>query len=556
MMLIDTHCHLDFPEFSAEKSRADGAVEGSETVRPTGESGVEVATAVFATDWPEILRQAGLGAVIVPGVKATQWPAMDQLAGWSGINLAYGLHPCFCHEHRPEDLDALARLLTQRRDDIVAIGEIGLDLYIPNPVLSRQLDFFLPQLDMAKHQALPVILHVRHAHDEMLHHLRSNHFDQGGVVHAFSGSYEQAVRYLDLGFKLGLGGAVTYERAHRLRDVVRRLSPTDFVLETDAPDMPPAFARKASNTPLNLPRIAAEIAHLRGVPVDTLARETTSNALTVFARLTLNALAEDLPDWHECQPSPIPGLPGFEPMPSEALPAWQERTALLLGAEAQAKLARSHVLIAGVGGVGGYVVESLARAGVGRLTLIDADQVSETNLNRQIVALRSTLGRAKVEVARQRISDINPACAVDVRCIWLAQENITQELNRVMPDYVVDCIDALPSKIDLIETALRQHQPIVSSMGTGGKLNPALLRLDDISRTSVCPLARAVRTGLRQRGIEQGLNVVFSTENPAPPKVVYDETGKRIVINGTMSYLPAIAGLMLAAHVIRELTAA
>jgi tRNA A37 threonylcarbamoyladenosine dehydratase len=232
---------------------------------------------------------------------------------------------------------------------------------------------------------------------------------------------------------------------------------------------------------------------------------------------------------------------------------WRERTAFLLGDVALEALTESHVWVAGVGGVGGHAIEALARAGVGRLTLVDPDEVSLTNLNRQIVALHATRGRLKAEVAKERIAEINPHCQVEARPIWLSEENIEEELLRAKPDYLVDCIDALPAKIDLIIKAVELEIPIISSMGTGGKLDPTQLRIADISRTSVCPLARAVRTGLRKRGLYRGVEVVFSTEPTTPPKVVIGETGKRHLLQGTVSYLPATAGLLLASRVIRQI---
>jgi TatD DNase family protein len=252
MIFIDTHCHLDFPELDAD-------------------------------DWPERLRDAQIGAVVVPGVTAERWPELKKLSTLEGLYAAYGLHPCFCREHRHEDIGRLEKVLGE--GSAIAVGEIGLDLYIPEADLSSQLDYLLPQLELAKKYRLPVILHVRKAHTEMVRALKSLQFDQGGVVHAYSGSYEQAVPYFDLGFKLGVGGAYTFPRARRLQALVKRLPSDSFVLETDAPDMRPAFATDQPNTPLHLPRIAEVIAQLRGDTLHDLARQTTQNAVEIFPAL-------------------------------------------------------------------------------------------------------------------------------------------------------------------------------------------------------------------------------------------------------------------------------
>lgn len=233
---------------------------------------------------------------------------------------------------------------------------------------------------------------------------------------------------------------------------------------------------------------------------------------------------------------------------------WQERTRTILGNEGADQLHDAHVLVAGVGGVGGFAVEALVRAGVGRLTLIDADTVSLTNLNRQISALLSTLGQPKVDVIAQRIADINPQCRVTKRCLWLTAETITEELEQAQPDYVIDCIDTMPAKLELLETALRRGIPVIASMGTGGKVDPSLLRLADISKTTVCPLARKVRSGLRLRGITRGLEVLFSPESP---RLRHPQDGdnkaQQWVGYGTVSFLPSCAGLILAGRVIRVL---
>ena len=222
--------------------------------------------------------------------------------------------------------------------------------------------------------------------------------------------------------------------------------------------------------------------------------------------------------------------------------SWTDRTLMLLGQEALDRLALSHVAVFGLGGVGGYVTEALTRAGVGRLTLIDGDIVDETNLNRQLLATRQTVGRDKSEVARERVQSINPACAVDARKLFYAAES-ADEIDFAGFDYVADCIDTVFSKLLIIEKCAQCDTPVLSCMGTGNKLDPSLLRIADISKTSVCPLARVMRRELRNRGIEH-VKVLFSTEPPI-------KTGTRTP--GSVSFVPSIAGLMIAGEIVRNL---
>jgi tRNA A37 threonylcarbamoyladenosine dehydratase len=230
-----------------------------------------------------------------------------------------------------------------------------------------------------------------------------------------------------------------------------------------------------------------------------------------------------------------------------------ERTRILVGAAGVARLRSSHVLIAGLGGVGAMAAEALARAGVGTLTLADHDRVSATNLNRQLVALGSTLGRRKTEVMAERISDINPACRLTLIDDFLAVEGMETLLSGGF-DQVVDAIDSLNSKLALIETALRLNLPIVSSMGAGGRLDATRIQVGDLMDTRVCPLAREVRSRLRRRGIGRGLTVVWSDESPLPPLPPADTgRGRPRAVNGSLSYLPPLFGLMLAGVAIRRL---
>ena len=235
---------------------------------------------------------------------------------------------------------------------------------------------------------------------------------------------------------------------------------------------------------------------------------------------------------------------------------WTTRTALLLGTEGMRRLAASHVLVVGLGGVGAYAAEEIARAGVGRMTLVDADVVSLSNLNRQLPALHSTLGKPKAEVMAARLRDINPDLEIEVRNCFVRDEETEALLDAAHYDFVVDAIDTLSPKTFLIYHALQRHQPIISSMGAGAKMDPSRIRIADISKTTDCALARAVRKRLKGMGISSGLPVVFSTE-PANPQAILeveDEACKRTT-TGTVSYMPALFGCYLASYVIRHLSA-
>ena len=223
------------------------------------------------------------------------------------------------------------------------------------------------------------------------------------------------------------------------------------------------------------------------------------------------------------------------------------RAEMLLGEAAIEKLRGSRVLVCGVGGVGSYICEALARGGVGHLTLLDFDTVSVSNINRQLVALESTVGRKKTEVMAARIRDINPNIEVNVLDLFLSPENTGEILERGF-DYIADAIDSVPSKLFLIEEAHRRGIPMISSMGTGNKLDPTRLRIADISKTSVCPLAKKVRVELRKRGINHH-KVLFSEELPITPAI---PEGERVV-PGSVSFVPSAAGLIIAGEIIRDL---
>lgn len=219
------------------------------------------------------------------------------------------------------------------------------------------------------------------------------------------------------------------------------------------------------------------------------------------------------------------------------------RTETLIGKEALEKLTKSRVAVFGIGGVGGYVVEALTRAGVGNLDLIDNDDVNITNINRQIIALHSTLGKSKVEVARDRVLDINPNINVKTFKIFFMPEN-SCEFDFTQYDYVVDAIDSVTGKIELVIKSQEANTPIISCLGTGNKLHPEMFEIDDIYKTSVCPLAKVMRTELKKRGVKK-LKVLYSKETPIK------KAGQRIP--ASISFTPPAAGLIIAGEVVRDL---
>ena len=233
-----------------------------------------------------------------------------------------------------------------------------------------------------------------------------------------------------------------------------------------------------------------------------------------------------------------------------------ERTRILLDASEQARLAQAHVLVAGLGGVGSYCAETLARAGVGRLTIIDHDVVAVSNINRQLPALLSTVGQSKAELMAARIRDINPACELTVIREFLVPETVA-DIVPADVDYVIDCIDSLNCKVALVATSFERGLRVASSMGAGNKLDPGRIRIADIAQTSMCPLASVMRKRLRKRGIPKGVLTVFSDEPgraPLPPQPV-EGRGRARAVNGTISYMPPLFGLMLAGAVVQRLLA-
>lgn len=225
------------------------------------------------------------------------------------------------------------------------------------------------------------------------------------------------------------------------------------------------------------------------------------------------------------------------------------RTELLIGKEGVKKLSESHVAVFGIGGVGGYVVEALVRCGLGKIDIIDNDNVCLSNLNRQIIATYKTLGKPKVEAAKERILGINPNCNVNIHKTFYTPQTAS-EFDFSKYDYIVDAIDTVVGKISLIEKSKEYATPIICAMGAGNKLDPTKFEVADISKTSVCPLARVIRTELKKRNIK-GVKVVYSKEIPNKPKIEIKPAQKPIP--ASISFVPSVVGLIIAGEVVKDL---
>ncbi len=226
-----------------------------------------------------------------------------------------------------------------------------------------------------------------------------------------------------------------------------------------------------------------------------------------------------------------------------------KRTEILIGKENIKKLKSSRVAVFGIGGVGGAVCEALVRGGIGAIDIIDNDIISETNINRQAVAFSSTIGKAKTEVMKNILLDINPELTVYAHNVFYSKET-EREFDFSVYDYVVDAIDTVTSKLMIIENAKNKGVPVISSMGTGNKLDPTMFEIADISKTSVCPLARVMRKELKDRGISN-VKVLYSKEKPLTP--AYFEDSKKRQTPGSMSFVPPVAGMIIAGEVIKDI---
>lgn len=226
------------------------------------------------------------------------------------------------------------------------------------------------------------------------------------------------------------------------------------------------------------------------------------------------------------------------------------RTELLIKKEGMDILKNKKIIIFGIGGVGGYVCEALARSGISHFTLVDNDNVSITNINRQIIATMDTIGRSKVDVMAERILSINPDCIIEKRNCFYLPEN-AKSFDFSLYDYIVDCVDTVTAKISIIEEAKNKNIPIISAMGAGNKMNPLMLEVSDISKTSVCPLAKVMRYELRKRGINH-LKVVYSKEEPIKIEEKLEDSNKRTT-PGSISFVPSTMGLIIASEIIKDL---
>lgn len=227
------------------------------------------------------------------------------------------------------------------------------------------------------------------------------------------------------------------------------------------------------------------------------------------------------------------------------------RTAMLIGEDALKKLSSAHVAVFGIGGVGGYVVESLARSGVGKFSLFDNDTVSISNINRQIIATESTVGMSKTSAAKKRILEINPYADVYTFDIFVLPENI-DEVDFSAFDYIVDAVDTVTAKLAIIEKANSLAVPVISCMGTGNKLDPTAFEITDIYKTSVCPLARVMRSELKKRGIKR-LKVLYSKEEPRKPLFNTEPECSKRAVPSSISFVPSVAGLIIGGEVIKDL---
>ena len=227
------------------------------------------------------------------------------------------------------------------------------------------------------------------------------------------------------------------------------------------------------------------------------------------------------------------------------------RTELLIGSEALKKLGNSHIAVFGIGGVGGYIAEALARSGVGKLDIFDNDTVSLTNINRQIIANHKTIGMPKVEAMKQRIADINPSAQVNAYQTFYMPEN-SSEFDFSKYDYIADAVDTVTAKIEIAVQAQKCGTPLISSMGAGNKLNPAMFEVSDIYKTSVCPLAKVMRRELKALGIKK-LKVVYSKEQPLKPVGETEEISAKRAVPGSTAFVPSVAGLIMASEIIKDI---
>ncbi len=235
----------------------------------------------------------------------------------------------------------------------------------------------------------------------------------------------------------------------------------------------------------------------------------------------------------------------------------QERTRILIGAEGIAALADRHVMVVGLGGVGGYAAEAIARNGIGRMTIVDHDRVDSSNCNRQLLALQGTIGRSKVEVMAERLREINPELKLTARELFVTPDNCAELIGTDPPDYLLDCIDSIACKAALVTACQQAGVPVISALGAGGRLDPTRVHITTLDRTETCPLARELRKRLNRLAASLAYPVVFSDEPPVKglphQPIEGEQPGRARAVNGTCSFLPGLFGLMQAGYVIGDL---
>jgi len=495
-------------------------------------------------------RAAGLRMLACCGTDEQDWHRVLALAGQHDELVAMlGLHPWHLPERSPAWLNRLEALL--RAYPELGVGEIGLHAGRKDLApMEEQEEVFMAQVRLAHELGRPVAMHGVRAWQRVLELLRPlGPFEPGYLLHAFSGPAQLVPQLAELGAWFSFSGTVTRHKARRVHEAVRAVPAERLLIETDAPDIlpilgsealsDPALPRdergKVLNLPGNLPIILRAVAELRGEDEQQVAQRSWDNAQRLYAPLT------------EARSAGGPSLASA-------------RTALLLGAQAAERLAASHVVVVGMGAVGSYAVEALARAGVGALRLADFDRVDISNLNRQLYALHSTVGRPKVQVARERVLDINPRCRVQALEIF-AHQDTAEAILQDSPDLVIDAIDSLTPKLALLEAMARAGLPVLSSMGAALRTDPSAIRVGELADTRICPLARHVRKRLRRRGIERGVRCVYSLEPPRGGDAIGQSDGEDRVLDrgrvrnamGSLPTITGIFGLTLANEALRML---
>jgi TatD family hydrolase len=470
----------------------------------------------------------------------------DLAAQHADIAPSFGLHPWYVSERPADWLDRLRALLEAHPR--AGVGEIGLDHAEKHLDPADQMRVFLDQLALARDLGRPASIHCRRAWGALQEALaRTGPLPAGFVVHSYSGSRELIPALAGCGGYFSYSGSLTYPDNRRGAESAQAVPLDRLLIETDSPDILPYGASRPSaaegsegghvegaNEPANLVLVLQRLADLRATPAEDLAAAMWQNSLRLFRR-------------------------GGSGEPATRF----SRTRKLLGDEAMARLARATVAVAGLGAVGSYAVEGLARAGIGRLRLVDFDVVRESNINRQLYALESTLGQPKVELARQRVLDINPRCEVDVLPLFLDAATAGEALKPPV-NLLIDAIDSVGPKVALLAAAARAGVPVISSMGAASRTDPQAIRVGDIAETDKCPLARFVRKKLRKLGVERGIRCVYSVEPPPPRRGAPEEPAEEEVLKrgrrreplGSLSCLTGIFGLTAANEAILFLAGA